>query len=285
MKKKYALLVMFLVAVLLPKQTLAQANRTWVSGVGDDANPCSRTAPCKTFAGAISKTAANGEISVLDPGGFGAVTITKSVTLNGDGTLAGILSASTNGIIISGDDIIVTIRSISINGAGTGLNGIKFINGAQVHVENCTINGMAAPIGSNGNGILVEHTTKGILTVKNTTITGPVSTMNGISVKTSSVTASDSIMVLLDNVHIQGLGTAIVAKDKARINLVNSFISNNTVAIFPEIAGSIIRLSNNSIFTNDTGIAVGPGKVISFGNNQIIGNPTSAPPATVSSSQ
>ncbi len=50
----------------------AQAFRTWVSGVGDDANPCSRTAPCKTFAGAISKTALNGEINCLDPAGFGA---------------------------------------------------------------------------------------------------------------------------------------------------------------------------------------------------------------------
>src|SRR3954469_21062669 len=76
----------------------AQATRTWVSGVGDDVNPCSRTAPCKTFAGAISKTANNGEISVLDPGGFGAVTITKSITLNGTGTLAGILAAGTNGV-------------------------------------------------------------------------------------------------------------------------------------------------------------------------------------------
>src|SRR6059036_1925940 len=61
----------------------AQATRTWVSGVGDDVNPCSRTAPCKTFAGAISKTAVNGEINCLDPGGFGAVTISKGLTIDG----------------------------------------------------------------------------------------------------------------------------------------------------------------------------------------------------------
>src|SRR5205809_5695698 len=79
----------------------AQATRTWVSGVGDDANPCSRTAPCKTFAGAISKTAGGGEISVLDPGGFGAVTITKSITIDGTGMLSSILAASTTGIIIN----------------------------------------------------------------------------------------------------------------------------------------------------------------------------------------
>src|ERR1700742_1182796 len=79
----------------------AQATRTWVSGVGDDANPCSRTAPCKTFAGAISKTAASGEINVLDPGGFGGVTITKSITIRADHVEAGVLVSGTNGIIIN----------------------------------------------------------------------------------------------------------------------------------------------------------------------------------------
>jgi len=77
--------IVLLATFAIATSAQAQATRTWVSGVGDDANPCSRTAPCKTFAGAISKTAAGGEISVLDPGGFGAVTITKSITINGDG--------------------------------------------------------------------------------------------------------------------------------------------------------------------------------------------------------
>src|SRR5437868_12112001 len=98
----------------------AQATRTWVSGVGDDVNPCSRTAPCKTFAGAISKTATGGEIDVLDPVGFGAVTITKAITIDGTGTFASILNSGVNGIVINAangthDDII--IRGISINGS------------------------------------------------------------------------------------------------------------------------------------------------------------------------
>src|SRR5436309_10159210 len=101
----------------------AQATRTWVSGVGDDANPCSRTAPCKTFAGAISKTAAGGEIDVLDPGGFGAVTITKAITIDGGGgQVASILVAGTNGIVVAAaiNDAVV-IRNLSINGIqGTG---------------------------------------------------------------------------------------------------------------------------------------------------------------------
>ena len=81
----------------------AQATRTWVSGVGDDANPCSRTAPCKTFAGAISKTAAGGEIDALDPGGFGGVTVTKAITIDGGGgVVASLLVSGTNGVSING---------------------------------------------------------------------------------------------------------------------------------------------------------------------------------------
>src|SRR5687768_10931364 len=118
----------------------AQATRTWVSGVGDDANPCSRTAPCKTFAGAISKTAAGGEIDVLDPGSFGAVTITKALTISGDGTLAAVLGTGVSPIIVNaGVNDVVYIRNLSINGAGTGLNGIRWIAGKALHVENCNI--------------------------------------------------------------------------------------------------------------------------------------------------
>lgn len=280
MKNKYILLfatIFTLSFVIQANTALAQATRTWVSGVGDDANPCSRTAPCKTFAGAISKTAANGEISVLDPGGFGAVTITKSMTINGDGTLAGILSASSNGIIINGADIVVTIRSISINGAGTGLNGVRYINGAQVNIENCTINGIAA----NGNAISVEHSGKGLLTVKETTISGPLEGMNGIVVKTSSPT--DTVTAFLKNVSIQGVTNGIVAKDRAIINVENCTISNNYKAIYTELATSLIRLSNTSIFNNTIGIDTGAGKVVSFGNNQLAGNLKNSPMSVVSS--
>src|SRR5258707_1290868 len=126
----------------------AQASRTWVSGTGNDADPCSRTAPCKTFAGAISKTATGGEISVLDPGGFGAVTITKSITIDGGGgQVASVLAAGTNGIAISAGAGTVTLRNLRINGIlgapVAGLNGIQFLSGAALHIENCTIFGFS----------------------------------------------------------------------------------------------------------------------------------------------
>src|SRR5215467_12657748 len=125
------------VAILLAAFSLAQAQatRTWVSGVGDDANPCSRTAPCKTFAGAISKTAPNGEIDVLDPGGFGAVTITKPIRIEADGVIAGVLVSGTNGIVISaGPTDVIELRGLTFNGLGTGLAGIKVNSAGAVHV-------------------------------------------------------------------------------------------------------------------------------------------------------
>src|SRR5438270_4587945 len=95
----------------------AQAQtRTWVSGVGDDLNPCSRTAPCKTFAGAISKTAAGGEIDCLDPGGFGGVTITKSITIDCTGTFGSILAAGANGVTANGACISGIVRNDSMQG-------------------------------------------------------------------------------------------------------------------------------------------------------------------------
>src|SRR5947209_3391606 len=133
----------------------AQAPRTWVSGVGDDLNPCSRTAPCKTFAGAISKTFINGEIDCLDEGGFGAVTITKSITIEGTygGGFGSILASGTTGVVISvatsANDPLATVRlrNLSINGTGssgtvgtrTGVRGISISNAVNVFIENCLI--------------------------------------------------------------------------------------------------------------------------------------------------
>src|SRR5205807_3000693 len=107
-----------LVALALPSSAFGQASRTWVSGVGDDANPCSRTAPCKTFAGAISKTAGAGEINCLDPGGFGGVTITKPITISSEGFEAGVLVSGTNGIVVNVPNAtdVVVIRGLDIEG-------------------------------------------------------------------------------------------------------------------------------------------------------------------------
>src|SRR4051812_42997342 len=156
-------LAVSLLALLWVAPAHAQATRTWVSGVGDDANPCSRTAPCKTFAGAISKTAAGGEISVLDPGGFGSVTITKAMTINGGGTLAGVLAAGVPGVIVNaGSADTVILRGLSIEGASSASHGVRFLAGGMLVIEDTTIAGFSQ------NGIDVSLGASGKLAVKNT---------------------------------------------------------------------------------------------------------------------
>jgi len=195
----------------------AQAKRTWVSGVGDDVNPCSRTAPCKTFAGAISKTAKGGEINAIDPGGFGAVTITKSFTIDGTGTTASILGTLTNGIVIDITDAedaakTVRIRGLSLNGAGSGLQGIKVIAASKVFIEDTVIDGFT-------DGIEVAEGAQ--VFVRNTTIRN--NSGAGISVAPGSEVALSGVTVVYN-----GTGLATAA------------------------GGAIISFQNNAIHGNGT---------------------------------
>src|SRR5262245_38769586 len=147
------LLTVCVLLVICSSLAHAQATRTWVSGVGDDANPCSRTAPCKTFAGAISKTAPAGEINVLDPGGFGGVTITKPITISSEGFEAGVLVSGTNGINISaGVNDQVVLSGLDIEGLGTGLDGIKVFSAGAVYILKCKIHHFT------GNGVNMNST-------------------------------------------------------------------------------------------------------------------------------
>jgi hypothetical protein len=282
-------LAVFVFCLACSSLAQAQATRTWVSGVGDDANPCSRTAPCKTFAGAISKTATCGEISVLDPGGFGAVTITKAITINGDGTLAGILAAATNGIIINAvatSDVI--IRGISIDGACTGLDGIRFLAGRHVRIENCTIYNFT------DDGIDVVYNLVGgvgQLTIENTSITNIGDVAVRVAVTTGAMTAQ------LDNVRINrssigfdvlsGTATiansaishvtsqAVVAESPAVVNASFCTLTNNGTGISAFNSGATIRFNNCNIFNNTTGVNVAAGATGDrFGSSALFGNGT-----------
>lgn len=181
-----------LVICLLSSAAQAQATRTWVSGVGDDANPCSRTAPCKTFAGAISKTAAGGEIDALDPGGFGTVTITKAITIDGGaGQVASVLASGTNGINVNaGVNDVVILRHLTINGiSGTGaggLNGVRYSSGAALHIQDCYIFGFTQ------DGVNVATTATAALFVNNTFVTNNV---NGIHIAPSMTSFVKSMLV------------------------------------------------------------------------------------------
>ena len=209
----------------------AQATRTWVSGVGDDANPCSRTAPCKTFAGAISKTAAGGEINVLDPGGFGGVTITKSITISSEGFEAGVLVSGTNAIIINAASTdAVVLRGLDFEGLGTGLVGIKLLGGlAALHIEKCTINNFR---GSNGSGIEIVPTVAGTvqLLIKDTIVRrNGAGTGAGVFIHPG---AGVVVKASLDNVRIEHNLIGLKVQDNSNVTVKNSVAAGNTNAGF-----------------------------------------------------
>jgi hypothetical protein len=251
----------------------AQATRTWVSGVGDDANPCSRTAPCKTFAGAISKTADCGEIDALDPGGFGAVTITKSITLDGTGTMASILASGTTGVIINADNTkVITLRGLSINGACTGVHGINIIQAKKVNVEDCVIFRF-----NTGNGINADDADGVTLTVRNTVIRDNTHDAINLHSSTSQVKAT-----LYDS-SFTGNEEGIHARSGSVATARNCVFSNNTInGVFAESASAgqqaIVRVWASLITLNGSnGVQAGNGgnagtSTVEIAQNQINNN-------------
>jgi len=269
------------------------ATRTWVSGVGDDVNPGSRTAPCKTFAGAISRTGNPGEIDCLDPGGFGSITITRSVTLDGSGTFGSILASATTGVIINGAGINVTLRGLSINGVGAtpGITGVRIVNANAVHVIDCTISGFT---GSPGCGIDDQRTGGGRLFVVNTILRD-----NTIGIRVKPASGASAILAFVDRCTLTANATSgVLAGVASRVAVSNSLIcgnpgnglfSNATAGqAAPQLtadscvvvangtgvnadSGAIATISNLLVMTNSTGL-VGPGTFATFGNNHITAN-------------
>jgi hypothetical protein len=247
--------VLVAVAALAPLAS-AQATRTWISGVGDDANPCSRTAPCKTLAGAISKTALGGEIDALDPGPFGPVTITKAMTIDFTPNWGGV-TATTNGITINAnvaDD--VTLRGISISSGlgGTpacpvaGVNGIVINSARSVRIENSRIGSFS------GAGILIAPSTGAAqVVVENTDIRDVCGT--GID---AEPTSGQTVSLLVRGSTITNSGTGILAG-----------------------TGTTSWLTGSTIFGNTTGISTtGTGVINMYASSQITGNSTNGTPTT-----
>jgi hypothetical protein len=288
---------------------LAQATRTWVSGVGDDANPCSRTAPCKTFAGAISKTATGGEINAIDPGGFGAVTITKSITIDGAGTQASILALNVNGIIVNGPGATVNLRNLSINGAGgTTGNGIRILQAGAVNIDNVNLMNFAGT-GTNGRGITIETSTSA---VRVNVINSSIFSMENHGIH--SAPTGGNVILVVDNTSIARGGQAAIdirELTAASINrsaltnnrnaagvrielttatatISNSLLGNNAVGVTNAAAGGAptVFLYGNTITGNTiSGLQIFTGTITSLGNNIIRGNAGNEVPTTTITTQ
>jgi hypothetical protein len=243
----------------------AQAARTWVSGIGDDNNACSRTAPCKTFLGAYEQTAVNGEINCLDPGGFGNLLITKSVTIDCHGMVGTILdSVSTNGITINlavsgitinfdsfgGSDAekTVTIRNLTFQGAGAGGTGIVITGAGQgslVNIEDCVVSGNFGGtfFSANRSGIL-DTRGHGMLAINNTTVRSMG--VNGIVIESPN---DGSRRAVIRNTRVINSGTGITVGANSEVTIRNSEIADNATA------GLVVSASTGSVAVDSTSIA------------------------------
>ncbi|HEV7600831.1 MAG TPA: right-handed parallel beta-helix repeat-containing protein [Bradyrhizobium sp.] len=271
------------VPLLASAPASAQATRTWVSGVGDDVNPCSRTAPCKTFAGAISKTALGGEINCLDPGGFGGVTAIKAMTFNCGYTLGSILVAGGPGITVNaGVNDRVVIRGIQITGVNQtvtpGTIGVRIIAAKSVSIEDSVITNFGQQgiadqrtagntnlfirnsviSNNNGTGIGLGATNTSKTHIENSSA---INNLFGVAATTgNSVTIKRSVMAGNND-------TGVEADPGAQIDVDASSITNNNTGVGP--AGTI-RLSDTDILYNGTAVIGTGGQT--YGTNRIAGN-------------
>jgi hypothetical protein len=299
-KFRFTLTAFALIAfsLALTSAAQAQATRTWVSGVGDDVNPCSRTAPCKTYAGAISKTAVNGEISTLDPGGFGAVTITKSITIEGTqgAGYGSILNTSTTGVNIVFDNFTasgegnksVRLRNLNINGSGgsggnasSGLRSIRISGGAaatgtEVFVEDCVLDGSQ---GNPGRGIEDFRQGGGLLSVSNTTIRNMGSAGIVVDPNGNLTGASASIKVSVANSRVLNCGFGMNFGSNVKAVIFDSVVSNVTnsgiFAIQNSAGTTEVSLDHCVINSNGTGVnASSANTIIRVSNSTLMHNTT-----------
>jgi hypothetical protein len=251
----------------------AQAARTWVSGVGDDRNQCTLAAPCQTFAGAMAKTAAGGEIDVLDPGDFGAVTITKALTIDGGGGQV----ASADGITVqAGPNDVVTLRNLRLNGLGHGINGIRFQSGAGMNIENCYVSMFL------NSGIEIEIASPGQANI-NIRDTVVHSNFGAIRIQASG---AGTILAALERVQMndnawfglraEGSGSA-GGTGQVSVSVVDSQASssNNGIMAAGHLSAACVIINRSAIVNNATnGLVAEANGTIVIGNSTIGGNGT-----------
>ncbi len=278
--------------LLAAPAAFAQATRTWISGVGDDLNPCSRTAPCLTLSGALAKTAVGGEIDVLDPMALGAATLTSSITIAATSQFGGAMDApSLTGLTIDAPGAVITVRGLTFEANQSGTSGLRVLDAAVLRLEGCRFNGFTA------DGIDARVSDGGLLFLDDVAVRGSLgaglaSSSTGMPLR---VVVSGSSFVgnarglwagpgaqvtLVDGVVAGNVGAGLFAVSDGgavEINVERSQLTRNGLGA-EALAGAVIRLSNANVTENGAGPThvTGAGRVHSFGNNRILGGSTPA---------
>ena len=281
----YALALAVLASGLVAGPAHAQLARTFVSAAsGNDVNDCNRLTPCRTFQVAHDNTLTSGEITVLDPGGYGAVTITKSISIINDGVgEAGVLvSGGVNGITIAAGGVArINLRGLTVKGIGFGGgNGIVFNNAAFMTIENCVVRGLDGG-GSVGNGIVLQPTGASYLAVSKTVVADNAG--RGIAVVP---TGNNVVRVSLNRIEAYNNVNGILISDvlgtgEIRAHVVDSVAAGNsnigiTVQSTTFMAISNVVVARSVIANNGVGLAAdGPGARLHLGRSVVTGNTTS----------
>jgi hypothetical protein len=276
--------------------------QTWVSSLGSDANQCTRTSPCQTFAGAMASTLPGGEIDVLDPGDFGPVVITKAISIYNDALgVGGILPGpTTSGIVINaGVKDFVNLRGLILDGAtAPGTSGIVFNSGASLNVDNCVIQGFSGPgiafipgVGSANAAHFSLHNTSivnngGGVSIKPTGGIAATAALNGITIdsnlggglRADGTVGSGAVNVAIADSSVSfnasnginavsGLGNVTV--DIMRVVME----SNGSSGIQSNGGTASVTVGSSVIHGNNVGVdAVSGASLLSYANNQVTGN-------------
>jgi hypothetical protein len=282
----------FLFVALLASASMAQAQRTFVSGLGSDANPCTRTAPCRTFAQAVAGTSRGGEVVVLDSAGYGPVTITQSVSIIAPpGVYAGISALSGSGIIINASGDTVILRGLTLS-SQNGNNGILFHGGGTLHVENCIADGFFLGLSFSGPGNLEVKDSimrGGVVGIVVSALGSPLTafaTIDNVRLEENAsfglqvaerakVTIRNSVAFGSGNIGLEAKTSA--ANSPSELNVENCVVSNNFTGIasvsFSTGVGTIVRVSNTTVTHNGAGLLVDANCfLLSRGNNTVEGN-------------
>ena len=264
------------------------SQRTWVSSAGNDANDCSRSAPCRTFAGAFAKTLERGEIDVVDAGQYGPFIASKPITVDGNGVVASVSAVGTGLIAINvnaGPNDVITLRNLELNGGGVGSQGIRFVSGKQLILENVRITGFAAAgvsvammAGSALGNVVISHST--ISNIDNGSGFGI-----GVDVAYGHTIVSHSVIT-------RNAGAGLFVRETGVLTADSNVLSFNGIAVVagaavPNQGSAIMRLSNNDVYGNLTGFACNGGVLATAGNNRKGSNvggsvPPCSPTATIS---
>jgi hypothetical protein len=276
-------LVLFATVLVCPLVSdPAQAQRVFVSATGNDGNPCSFAAPCRSFQHAHDVSAANGEIDVLDPGGYGPVTITKAISIQGHGFSGISVPSGGTGITINPtvglSTTAVHLNGLLIEGSQVGATGIAFLSGASLTVENCIVRNLTG----DGLGFVPSATNPQKLAVSNSYFND---NFNGISFDPRNVAAAQPITASIDrtgfynNLSIglwvfgaDGVGTLTVAVTDS--TAANNGLDGFAVQSAVNQSATNLSLTHVLIEGNKTGVAVGSNATLWLAQSTLTGNTT-----------